>query len=96
MNFAFKTKKIREYENKMKDMVGKDFDYKFNHKWNYFDGYIGAYFDRLNFLSDYKDNLNRAFSRVNKFNKLPKSKQKEILENPYSGGNYHITFDMVI
>ncbi len=94
MYYPFKTKKTREYENKLNDMSGKDFDYKFKHRWNYYNGYTGANFDRSTSLLDYKDNLNRAFSRVNKFKKLPKQKQKEILSDPYSGGNYHITFDM--
>lgn len=94
MYYPFKTKKTREYENKLNDMSGKDFDYKFKHKWHYLNGYTGANFDRSNYLLDYKDNLNRAFRRVNKFYKLSKSKQKEILSNPYSCGNYHITFDM--
>jgi len=94
MNYPFKTKKTREYEKKMEDMIEKPFDYKFKHKWDYYDGYTGANFDRSRFLPDYRENLHRAFSRVNKFNKLSKQKQKEILDNPYSGGNYHITFDM--
>ena len=94
MNYFFKTKKSKFFEKKMNDMSDKDFDYKFKHKWNYYDGYTGANFDRSNNLLDYKDNLNKAFRRVNKFNKLSKSKQKEILSNPYSCGNYHITFDM--
>ena len=94
MNYLFKTNKTRFFEKKMNDMSDKDFDYKFKHKWTYYDGYTGANFDRSNNLLDYKDNLNRAFKRVDKFNKLSKSKQKEILENPFSCGNYHITFDM--
>lgn len=92
--YKFKTKKTRLYEKKMDDMLEKNFDYKFKHKWNYYDGYTGANFDRSNSLLDYRNNLNRSFSRVNKFNKLSKEKQKEILDNPYSCGNYHITFDM--
>lgn len=94
MKYLFKTKKTMLYEKKMEEMHYKSFDYKFQHGWDYYNGYTGANFDRSNFLSNYRDNLHRAFSRVNKFNKLPKSKQKEILDDPYSGGNYHITFDM--
>lgn len=94
MYYPFKTKKTKLFEKKMNDMKGKSFGYKFNHKWDYYSGYTGANFDRSNNLLDYKDNLGRAFKRVNKFNKLSKSKQKEILENPYSCGNYHIAFDM--
>lgn len=94
MNYPFKTKKTREFEKKLEKMQDKSFDYKFKNKWNYYDGYTGANFDRSQHLLDYKDNLSRAFARVKKFNKLSKNKQKEILDNPYSGGNYHITFDM--
>ena len=94
MNYPFKTKKTKYYEKKMQDMIGKSFDYKFKHKWTYYDGYTSANFDRSRFLSDYRDNLRRVFVRVNKFRKLSKEKQKEILDNPYSCGNYHITFDM--
>lgn len=94
MYYPFKTKKTREYEKRMNDMADKDFDFKFKHKWDYYDGYTGANFDRSRSLSDYRDSLHLAYSRVNKFKALPKQTQKKILENPYSGGNYHITFDM--
>lgn len=94
MYYLYKTKKTKLYEQKMQEMSDKSFDYKFKHHWDYYGGYTGANFDRANNLLDYKDNLSAAFRRVNKFNKLSKVKQKEILENPYSGGNYHITFDM--
>lgn len=94
MNYKYKTKKTKEFEKKMIAMQDKPFDYKFKHKWNYYDGYTGANFDRSQFLPDYHRNLNMCFSRINKFKKLTKEKQREILDNPYSGGNYHITFDM--
>ncbi len=94
MYFPFKTKKTKEYEKKMAEMIDKPNEYKDKHNWSYMDGYVGANFDRSRFLSDYRENLRRAFNNVNKFNKLPKKKQQDILDNPYSCGNYHITFDM--
>lgn len=94
MYYPFKTKKTKYYEKKMNDMSNKSFDYKFKNKWTYYDGYIGANFDRSTNLDDYRENLHRAYSRVNKFKKMSRAKQKEILNDPYSCGNYHITFDM--
>ena len=94
MNFPFKTKKTKDYENKLKKMKDKSFDYKFKNKFDYYNGYIGANYDRSQHLIDYKDNLSIAFARLNKFKKLSKDKQDKILKNPYSGGNYHILFDM--
>mgnify|MGYP001622940115 CR=1 FL=1 len=60
MKYLFKTKKTMLYEKKMEEMHYKSFDYKFQHGWNYYNGYTGANFDRSNFLSDYRDNLHRV------------------------------------
>lgn len=92
--FKYKTAKTRQYEQIMENMQDKSSEYKFNHKWKFYDGYVGANFDRSTSLNDYRKNLHQAFRRVNKFKKLTAKQQKEILENPYSGGNYHITFDL--
>ena len=92
--YLYLTRKSKDYERKMKAMSEKSFDYKFKHNWSFLDGYTGANFDRAHSLDDYRENLHRAFNRVGKFNKLSKKKQQDILNNPYSGGNYHITFDM--
>ena len=94
MFYMYKTAKTKEYEDKMEAMMDESFDYKFKHRWNYYDGYTAANFERSTALGDYRDNLNNAFFRLNKFNKLSAEEQKKVLENPYSGGNYHITFDM--
>ncbi len=94
MFYKYKTAKTKEYEEKMEAMMDESFDYKFKHRWDYYSGYTAANFERSTALGDYHDNLKIAFARINKFNKLSAKEQKEILDNPYSGGNYHITFDM--
>lgn len=89
------TKKTKEYEQLMNEMENKDRQYKFEHNWDYYDGYVGANYDKSTDVWVYRENLNKAFKEVNRFNKLDEKKQKELMENPYTCGyigGYHIKF----
>ena len=94
MYYRYKTKKTKMYELKLENMRDKSFDYKFKNNWDYYNGYTLANFERSTALLDYKENLSRAFKRVEIFNKFSKSKQRDLLNNPFSCGNYHIKVDM--